>query len=71
MYKGLTLFLLLALCLLVTFANSLDPDQAPQTSGLNWIQNVETLMVFLKEISEKIEFEEKEKDTKKSCKIVQ
>ena len=27
-------------CLLITFANSLDPDQARQVSGLIWIQTV-------------------------------
>ena len=27
-------------CLLITFANSLDPDQARQNVGLVWIQTV-------------------------------
>ena len=35
----LTLYLLV-MCVLITFANSLDPDQAWQMSGLIWIQNV-------------------------------
>ena len=34
---------MVAFCLLISFANSLDPDQARQKSGLNWIH----LMVFL------------------------
>ena len=59
--------------LLITFANSLDPDQAEKTSGLIWIHNVDTLMVFLKEIFEKVRFEKKKKskDNQKACKIVQ
>ena len=34
--------------LLITFANSLDPDQARQNVGLIWIQTVDTLMVLKK-----------------------
>ena len=36
------------LCLLMTFVNSLD---------LMWIQTVDTLMVFMKYIFEKVDFE--------------
>ena len=50
----------------MTFANILDPDQARQTSDLIWIQTVYTLMVFLKEFFEKVDFEKKSADNKKA-----
>ena len=39
--------------LLLSFAISLDPDQ---TSGLIWIQFFDTLIMFLKELFEKVNF---------------
>ena len=40
--------------LLVTFANSLDPDQAQQNVGPDLDLNCLTLMVFLKDFFEKM-----------------
>ena len=44
--------------LLITFANSLYPDQARQNVGPDLDPNCfDTLMVFLKEFFEKVDFE--------------
>ena len=43
--------------MLITFANSLDPNQGGQNIGPNPDQNCLTLMVFLKELIEKVDFE--------------
>ena len=43
---------------MITFANSLDPDQAQQNVGPEWIQT-DNAMVFLKEFFEKVNFEKK------------
>ena len=42
------------------FANSLDPDQARQNVGPDLDANCLTLMVFLKDFFENVNFEEKE-----------
>ena len=39
------------------FANSLNPDQAGQNIGSELNPNYLTLMVFLKELFEKVDFE--------------
>ena len=44
--------------LLITFANSLDPNQAQQFVGPDLDPNCLTLMVFLKDIFEKKNFDE-------------
>ena len=45
-------------CPLITFANSLDPDQSPQNVGPGLDPKcVNTLMVFLKEFFKKVDFE--------------
>ena len=44
--------------LLITFANSLDPNQAQQFVGPDLDPNCLTLMVFLKDIFEKENFDE-------------
>ena len=52
-------YLFISKCrLLITFANSLDPVQAPQT--------IDTLMVFLKEFFEKVDFDKNQQTTKKN-----
>ena len=43
--------------MLITFANSLDPDQARHFVGPDLDPNCLTLMVFQKEYFEKIDFE--------------
>ena len=43
--------------LLITFVNSLDPDQARQNVGPYLDSNCLILMVFLKEFFEKVDFE--------------
>ena len=43
----------------MTFVNSLEPDQARQHIGPDLDPNCLTLMVFLKEIIEKVDFEKK------------
>ena len=45
--------------LLITLANSLDPDQARQNVGPDLDPNCLTLMVFLKEFFETVDFEKK------------
>ena len=58
--------------LLITFANSLDPDQAQQNVGPDLDPNCfDTLMVFLKGFCEKVNFKTKSTDDKESCKITQ
>ena len=52
-------------CLLITFANSLDPDQVRQNVGPDLDPNCLTLMVFLKEFFEKINFEKNRQTTQK------
>ena len=58
-------------CLLITFANSLDPDQAP-TECRAWSRSnlLGTLIVFLKELFENVDFE-KSADNKKAGKFFQ
>ena len=48
--------------LLITFTNSLDPDQARACSGSKLF---ETLIVFLKEFFEKVDFKKNQQTTKK------
>ena len=63
--------------LLITFANSLDPDQARQNVGPDLDPNCLTLMVFLKDCflkKKKLKKKKKKKKkqtTKKACKITQ
>ena len=57
--------------LLITFANSLNPDQAQQNVG-PWGSNLfDTQMVLLKEFFEKADFEKNQQTTKKTWKISQ
>ena len=56
----------LAICadfchLLITFSNSLDPDQDPQSSCRSWSGSkpLDTLMVFLEEFVEKVNLNKK------------
>ena len=55
--------------LLITFANSLDPDQARQNVGPDLDPNCLTLMVFRKEFFEEVNFRKKSIDDKKASKI--
>ena len=50
--------------LLLIFANSLDPDQARQNVGPDLDPNCFTLIVFLKEVVEKFNFEKSRQTTK-------
>ena len=51
--------------LLITFTNSLDPDQAQQNVGLDLnLKLFDTLMVFLKEFFKKVDFEKNQQTTK-------
>ena len=52
--------------LLITFANSLDPDQGLALSGSKLFH---TLMVFLKEFFEKVDFEKNQQKTKEHAKL--
>ena len=52
----------------ITFANSLDPDQDQQNIGDDLDPNHLTLMVFLKEFFEKLNFEKQSADDKTSMK---
>ena len=54
--------------LLITFANSLDPDQAIQNVPSDLDPCCLTLIVFLKEFFEYIDFENKMQTTKKHAK---
>ena len=60
---------------LITFANSLDPDQARLFVGPDLDRTVDTLIVFLKEFFEKVNFEKirRQKITKNypACKELQ
>ena len=57
---------LVYLChLLITFANSLKPDQAQQNVGLDLDPNCLTMMVFMKEFFEKDDFEKNQQTTKR------
>ena len=54
-------------CLLIAFANSLDPDQARQSIEPDQDSKLfDTLMVFLKEYFEKVDFEENQQTTNKA-----
>ena len=54
---------------MITFANSLDPDQARRYVGPDLDPNLfDTLMVFLKEFFEKVDFEKYLQTTKKNMK---
>ena len=58
--------------LLLTFASSLDPDQAQQNVGPDLDPNLfDTLMVFLKDFFEKVNLKKNPQMTKKACKITQ
>ena len=57
-------------CLLITFANSFDSDQAQQNSRPGLEPNCLTLMVFLNFFF-KVDFEKKSADDKNACKITQ
>ena len=50
--------------LLITFANSLDPEQDQQNAGLD--QNPNHLIVFLKEFMETVNFEKSQHTTTKA-----
>ena len=54
---------------LITFANSLDPDQARQNVGPNLVSNCLTLKVFLKEFFEKLDFEKKRSADDKNAQV--
>ena len=53
----------------MTFANSLDPDQARQNVGPDLDSNCLTLMVFLIDFFEKINFEKNPQLIKKHAKL--
>ena len=55
--------------LLITFANSLDLDQARQNVRLIWIQN-QTQIIFPKEFLKRLSLKNSE-DDKRACKITQ
>ena len=55
--------------LLITFANSLDPDQARHSVGPDLSPNCLTLMVFLKEFFKKVDFEKNQQTTNKHEKL--
>ena len=55
-------------CLLINFANSLDPDQARQNVRPDLDPNCLTLKVVLKEFFEKDDFEKNLQSTKKHAK---
>ena len=55
--------------LLITFANNLDPVQARQNVGPNLGPNCLTLMVFLKEFFERVDFEKNLQMAKKHKKL--
>ena len=54
---------------MLDFANSLDPDQARRNVQSDLGPNCLTLMVFEKELFEKIDFEKNQKTTKKHAKL--
>ena len=49
--------------LLITLANSLDPDQDRQNAGPDLDPNCLTLIVFLKELFEEVNFEKSQQKT--------
>ena len=55
--------------LLITFAISLDPDQALQNVRPDLDLNCLTLMIFLKYFIEKLHLKKKAADDKKACKL--
>ena len=55
----------------LAFANSLDPDQARQNIGTDLDPHCLTLMIFLKDLFEKVNLKKKSTDDKKACKITQ
>ena len=77
----LTLCLLVSCHLLITFANSLEPDHARRFVGPDLDPSCLTLMVFLKEFFEKVDVENNQQTAdsnppppppkKKKCKITQ
>ena len=56
---------------LIIFENSLHPDQDDRTSVLIWIQTVDTLIEFLKDLFRNFDFEKSQQTTIKACKITQ
>ena len=54
-------------CLLITFGNSLDPDQ--KCWAWSGSKLFDTLMVFLKDFYKKVNFKKKSPHNKKACKI--
>ena len=66
----LTFYLLDLLChLLITFANSLEPDQARHLVGPDLDPNCLTLIVFLKELIIKVHLKKKSAYVKKQAKL--
>ena len=55
-------------CLLITFANSLDPDQDRLNVGPDLVPNGLTLIMVLKEFFEKVNFQKKSADNNKGMK---
>ena len=53
----------------MTFANSLNPDQALQHIEADMDPNCLTLMIFLNEFFEKVDFEKSQQMTKKHAKL--
>ena len=51
--------------------NSFDPDHAWQNSAWSGSKLFDTLMVFLKDVFEKVNFNKKSTEDKKACKITQ
>ena len=51
--------------MLTTFASSLDPDQAPQNVGPDLDPNCLTLILFLKELLENVNFKKNSRQQKK------
>ena len=56
-------------CLLITYANSLDPDQDRQNVGPDLDPNRWTLMIFMKLFFEKVDFEKITRRQKKHEKL--
>ena len=70
--QNLDLLLCIGVCwchLLITFANSLEPDQARQYVWPDLDPNCLILMVFLKEFYKKVDFEKKSANFKKHAKL--
>ena len=65
-------YLFISKCrLLITFANNLEPDQTRRNVRPDLDPDCETLIVFLKDFFEKVDFEKKSADDKKAGKISQ